>query len=146
MDEPGGTRFAGVTLDEVRCAGTGLYEVTTTDGVPVRLHDMSLERLSHDPAARTLILEFRYDEPEWTPPEAEATTVAVFSFDGVEVVDQQDDPATPDTPPSALGQVSSFDYDERSGVFSLSAYTTCWAFRASAASIALHPAHQRCRS
>lgn len=57
------TRFVGVTLDEVRAAGTGLYEVTTATGVPVRLHDMTLTRLTHDSAARTLVMEFLYDDP-----------------------------------------------------------------------------------
>jgi hypothetical protein len=78
------TRFLGVTLDEVRAAGTGLYEVTTTTGVPVRLHDMSLTRLAHDEAARTLVIEFLHDDPQWTPPEAETTPLAVFSFDDVD--------------------------------------------------------------
>ena len=87
------TRFVGVELDEVRAANTGLYEVTTTAGVPVRLHDMSLTRLAHDAAARTLVMEFLYDDPDWTPPEAEATPVAVFTFDDVEIVEQRDEPA-----------------------------------------------------
>ena len=56
-------------------------------------------------------------------PTAGLTRVAVFSFDQVEVVEQQDDPAPPDTPPDWLGQVSGFDYDEQTGVFALSTYT-----------------------
>jgi hypothetical protein len=134
------TRFVGVTPDEVRAAGTGLYEVTTTAGIPVRLHDMSLTRLTHDAAARKLVMEFLYDDPQWTPPEAEATPVAVFAFDDVEVLEQQDEPAAPGTPPDALGQVQSFDYDERSGIFALSAYTTYWVFRASVVTLTLRSA------
>jgi hypothetical protein len=137
------TRFVGVTLDEVRAAGTGLYEVTTTGGVPVRLHDMSLTRLTHDAAARTLVLEFLYDDPQWTPPEAAVTPLAVFSFDDVEVVEQHDEPAAPDTPPDELGLVQGFDFDERSGVFALSAYTTYWAFIASVATLRLRSASNR---
>ncbi len=98
------TRFVGVAPDEVRAAGTGLYEVTTTAGVPVRLHDMSLTRLTHDAAARKLVMVFRYDDQQWTPPEAEVTPVAVFSFDDVEVVERQDESAAPETPPDALRQ------------------------------------------
>lgn len=98
-----GTHFVGVTLAEIRSAGTGLYEVQTTSGVPVRLHDMALERLVHDGTARTLVMQFRYDDEQWTPPEAKATPVAVFSFDGVDVYEQQEDPAPLDTPPDALG-------------------------------------------
>ena len=60
------TRFVGVTLDEVRAAGSGLYEVTTPGGVPVRLHEMSLIGLVHDAAERTLVMDFVYDDPEWT--------------------------------------------------------------------------------
>jgi hypothetical protein len=134
------TRFVGVTLDEVRAAGTGLYEVATTAGVPVRLHDMSLTRLTHDAAARKLVMEFLYDDPQWTPPEAEATPVAMFSFDDVEVVEQQDEPAESGTPPDVLGWVRGFDYDERSGVFALSAYTTYWVFRASVVTLTLQSA------
>jgi hypothetical protein len=137
------TRFVGVTLDEVRAAGTGLYEVTTTAGVPVRLHDMSLTRLAHDEAARTLVIEFLYDDPQWTPHEAESTPLAVFSFDDVEVVEQQDEPAAPDTPPDELGLVQGFDFDQRNGVFALSAYTTYWAFRASVATLRLRSASNR---
>ncbi len=137
------TRFVGVTPDEVRAAGTGLYEVTTTAGVPVRLHDMLLTRLTHDAAARKLVMEFLYDDPQWTPPEAEVTPVALFSFDDVEVVEQQDDPAAPGTPPDVLGQVQGFDYDERSGVFALSAYTEYWVFVASVVTLTLQSASSR---
>ncbi len=144
------TRFVGVTPDDVRAAGTGLYEVTTTAGVPVRLHDMSLTRLTHDATARKLVMEFLYDDPQSTPAEAEA--VAVFSFDDVEVVEQQDEPAASGTPPKVLHEVQGFDYDERSGVFALSAYTTYWVFRASVVRLTLEldaapaqePAHQWC--
>ncbi len=137
------TRFVGVTLDEVRAAGTGLYEVITTAGVPVRLHDMTLTRLTHDAAARRLVLELQYDDPLWTPPEAEATPFAVLSFDGVEVVEQHDEPAGPQSPPDALGLVQGFDFDERSGVFALSAATTYWAVRAGAATLELRSASNR---
>ncbi len=137
------TRFVGVTLDEVRAAGTGLYELTTTTGVPVRLHDMSLTRLAHDAAARTLVMEFLYDDPQWTPPEAVATPLAVFSFDDVEVFEQEDETAAPDTPPDELGLVQGFDFDEWSGVFALSAYTTYWAFTASVVTLRLRSASNR---
>jgi len=127
----GTTRFEGVSLDEVLAGGTGLYEVTTSSGVPVRLHDMSLVGLSHDPDRRTLVMKFLYDDPQWTPDAARETPLAVFAFDGVEVVEQQDEPAGPGTPEDALGQVQSFDYHQESDVFALSAYTTYWEFRAS---------------
>lgn len=130
-DEPTETRFDGVSLDEVLSCGTGVYEVTTTSGVPVRLHDMSLTRLDHDPDRRTLLMEFLYDDPEWTPEAARETPLAAFAFDGVEVLEQQDDPAKPGTPLDALGQVQGFDYHQATGIFALSAFTTYWVFRAS---------------
>lgn len=129
------TRFVGVALNEVRAAGTDLYELTTTTDVPVRLHDMTFTRLVHDPAARTLVMGFLYDDPQWAPPRAKATPVVVYSFDGVDVVEQQDNPTAPGDPPDLLGQVSGFDYDERSGVIALSTYTTYWAFQASVLTI-----------
>lgn len=137
------TRFEGVTPEEVRSTGTGLYEVRTTAGVPVNLHDMSLTRVSHDAAARTLVMEFLYDDPQWTPPEAAATPVAVCSLDDVEVLEHADEPAPPDTPQDVLGIVQAFDVDERSGVFALWAYTTSWVFRASKVTIGLRSASTR---
>jgi len=138
--QPSLTRFVGVSLDEVRAAGSGLYEVTTTTGVPVRLHDMSLTRLVHDATARTLVIEFLYDDTTWTPPEAEATPLAVFWFEGVEVLQQQDEAAEPDTSPDVLGQVAWFNYEEPSGVFHLSTYTTDLVFSASVAAVMLQAA------
>lgn len=136
-DEPTETRFDGVSLDEVLAGGTGLYEVTTTSGVPVRLHDMSLTRLDHDPDGRTLLVEFLYDDPQWTPDEARQTALAVFAFDGVEVLEQQDEPAERGTPEDALGLVQSFDYHQASGIFALSAFTTYWVFRATGVALTL---------
>ena len=142
-DEPTETRFDGVPLDEVLAGGTGLYEVTTTSGVPVRLHDMSLTRLDHDPDRRTLLMEFLYDDPQWTPDAARQTPLAVFAFDGVEVVEQQDEPVEPGTPEHALGQVQGFDYHQASGVFALSAYTTYWVFRATRVALTLRATSSR---
>ena len=130
MSDVSETRFDGVSPDEVLAGGTGLYEVITTSGVPVRLHDMSLTRLDHDPDRRTLVMEFLYDDPQWMPEATRQTPLAVFAFDGVVVVEQQDQPAVPGTPEDALGQVQGFDYDQASGIFALSAYRTYWVFRA----------------
>lgn len=126
----GMTRFEGVPLEEVLNGCTGLYEVLTVSGVPVRLHDMSLVALRHQPAQRTLVMEFLYDEPQWTPDAARDTPLAIFAFDGVEVLGRHDEPAEPDTPAWACGQVQTFDYDWASGVFALEAYTTSWTFTA----------------
>lgn len=135
------TRFDGLSLAEVLAGGTpGLYEVTTDSGVPVRLHDMSLTRLAHDRDGRTLCMEFLYDDPQWTPEAARQTPLAVLAFDGVEVVEQQDEPAEPGTPEDALGQVQGFDYHRASGIFALSTFTTYWVFRASGLTLTLRAA------
>ncbi len=99
------TRFQGVTLDAVRSSG-GLYEVTTTSGVPVRLHDMSFLDLTYAPTSPpSLVLRFAYDDPAWTPVEAARTPVAVFTFGGVLVLQHEDEPTTPDTPAEWLREV-----------------------------------------
>ncbi len=64
----------------------------------------------------------------------------MFGFDDVEVVEQQDEAAAPGTPPDVLRQAQSFDYDERSGVFALSAYTAYWVFKASVVTLTLRSA------
>ena len=135
------TRFDGVSLEEVLAGGAGVYEVTTTSGVPVRLHDMSLIRLAHDRDRRTLVMEFLYGDPQWTPEAARDTPLAVFAFDGVKVVEQHDEPAGPGTPEDALGQVDAFDYLEASGIFALSAFTTYWVFRATSLTLTLRAAN-----
>ncbi len=134
------TRFEGVSLAEVLAYNTGLYEVMTPSGVPVRLHDMSLTRLVHDPDRRTLLIEFLYDDPEWTPEAARLTPLAVFAFEDVEVLEQQDEPVDPGTPDAALGQVGGFDYHQESDIFALSALTTSWVFRASSVTLTLRAA------
>jgi hypothetical protein len=85
----GVTTFVGVSEDPKRgvlSAGTGLYEFWTDSDVPVRLHDMNFEGLDYryDPRP-TLVLRFRYDEAQWTPPEAIATPVVELTFDDVRV-------------------------------------------------------------
>lgn len=137
---PGPTRFEGVSLDAVLAGGTGLYEVFTSSGVPVRLHDMSLTRLVYDADRRRLMMTFLYDDPEWTPDAARDTPQAVFTFDGVEVLEQQDQPAEPGTPSDALGLVQGFDFHSQSGIFALSAYTTYWVFRADSLVLTLEAA------
>jgi hypothetical protein len=67
-------------------------------------------------------MEFLYDDPRWTPEAARQTPLEVFAFDGVEVVEQQDELAVPGTPEDALAQVQGFDYHHASGVIVLSAF------------------------
>lgn len=137
MTGVGGTSWTGVSLDEVLAGGSGLYEVTTTSGVPVRLHDMSLVALVHDEDRGSLVVELLYDDPDWLPEQARGTPRAVFAFDGVEVLLQEDKPTEPGTPGDVLGQVQSFDFDPTSGVFDLCAHTTWWVFRAAGVSLTM---------
>lgn len=139
-ESPPATRFDGVSLEEVLAGGTGLYEVKTASGVPVRLHDMSLVKLAHDPGHRLLVIDFLYDDPQWTPDAARDTPLAVSTFRGVEVLEQQDESAEAGTPEGAVGQVQGFDYNRSSGTFALSAFTTYWVFRAISVTLTLQAA------
>ena len=129
--EGGRTQFEGVTLADVRADGTGLYELTTRDGVPVRLHDMSYLDLTYRPGpAALLTLRFRYDDPASTPEAAAATPVAVLSFSKVVVVQHEDEEAPLGTPTSAFGQVVDFSYGPGDGTFILQTFNTYLIFRA----------------
>jgi hypothetical protein len=117
-DDRGVTTFVGVSEDPKRgvlSAGTGLYEFWTDSDVPVRLHDMNFEGLDYryDPRP-TLVLRFRYDEAQWTPPEAIATPVVEMTFDDVWVRCWEEDAETLADADAPLGLVSAFNYDERS--------------------------------
>ncbi len=136
------TQFKGVSLVGVRAGGTGLYELTTMSGVPVRPHDMSLVEILHVPARRELVMKFCYDDPEWTPEEARETPLAIFAFDGVEILERQDEPAEPGTKQDVLGQVRGFDYHEPTGIFALSAYTMYWVFTARSLTLTLQAADE----
>ena len=124
--------FAGI---EGGSAGS-LHEFHTTDGVPVRLHDMSFDSLDYRVSPPGLTLRFRYDDPVWTPPEAAATPVAVFSFTGVQVWQWEDDHDLFDVPAAARGQVSNFEWHAPSRTFSLDTINTALLF--SAARLAVH--------
>lgn len=95
-----------VTREEVKSRGTGRYEVLTTDGVPVRLRDMSFMGLTYEPTSKpALELRFGYDDRTCTPQSAAATPTAVFTFRNAVVLQHEDAPVEPDTPAGALRQV-----------------------------------------
>jgi hypothetical protein len=136
------TTFVGVSENPrrgVQSAGTGLYEFWTDTNVPVRLHDMSFEGLDYryDPRP-TLVLRFRYDDAEWTPPEAVATPVVEMTFDDVSVRYWEEDAGTAADVDGSFQQVSSFDYDERSE-FDLVTYSLRLTFSAQRVRIRLIP-------
>ncbi len=134
------TLLEGVSLSEVLAAGTGLYEITTPSGVPVRAHDMSLMRLAHEAERRTLHVELLYDDPKWTPRAAEETPLAVFAFDDVEILDDQNEPGTPQ---DDLRHVLTFDYHQSSDIFAVTTCTRYLVFRASRLVLTLRPAPSR---
>lgn len=135
------TRFEGLSVESIGAGGTGLFEVTTSSGVPVRLHDMSFVSLTYEPSSPpALTLRFGYHDPAWTPAAAADTPVAVFTFTGVLVLEHRDEPVPPDVPQRALRQVGGFDADEGSGTFALSTFTTYLVFTASSLSLTLEPA------
>jgi hypothetical protein len=145
-DERGVTTFVGVSDDPrrgVKSAGNGLYEFWTDTNVPVRLHDMTFEALDYryDPRP-TLVLRFRYDEAEWTPPEAVATPVVEMTFDDVRVRHWEEDAETLADVDANWGLVSTFDYDERSE-FDLVTYSLRLTFSAQRVRIRLIPIGNR---
>lgn len=138
------TTFRGLTREAVRTQETGLYEVLTTDGVPVRLHDMSFLGLTFEPSSPpSLVLRFGYDDPTWTPDVAMATPVAVFAFSDVVVLQHDDVPVEPGTPAGAVRQVCAFDHHEATATFTLSTFTTHVVFTASALTVSLESAEER---
>ena len=145
-DDRGVATFVGVSEDPqrgVHIEGIGLYEFWTDTGVPVRLHDMNFEGLDYrnDPRP-TLVLRFRYDEPEWTPPEAIATPVVEMAFDDVRIRCWEDDTQALAGLDIPFGQVSTFDYDGRSE-FDLQTYSMGLTFSAQRVRVRLTPWESR---
>ncbi len=133
------TRFTGVTREEGQSYG-GLYEVRTTDGVWVRLHDMSFMDMTFEPASPpSLRLRFVYDDPQYTPEGAVATPMAVFTFGNAVVLGQEDERPEPGTPADWLRQVEEFSYDETTACFGLYTFTTSLVFTASTCTLTLEP-------
>lgn len=131
--------FEGVTLDEVRALGTGLYEVVSTSGVHVYLHDLAFVGLVYDSQQRTLVTRFLDYEPGTLGDAHRDTPLVVYAFEGVQTLQHEEELVEPGTPDYALGQVGGFDYDERTAIFALSTWTIFWVFRASRCRLTLEP-------
>ena len=130
------TDFVGITADSPNLP----YEFDTSAGVPVRLHDMTFEGFTYRTSPPGLTMRFRYDDPTWTPPEASATPVAVFTFDGVQVWKWEDDHDLFEVPEAYRGQVGSFDWYASTNTFSLGTINTSLLFSADRLSVHLEPA------
>ncbi|HWD84034.1 MAG TPA: hypothetical protein VG497_34265 [Kribbella sp.] len=116
---------------DLASGGTGLFEFWTSEGVPVRLHDMDLISIELRPVDRLLVLRFEYTERQWTPAEAAATPVVVMRFEGVTIREWTQEEA----PVEALGQVEDFEYDG-GRAFRLTTYSAVMDFLATRLTIA----------
>ncbi|MBB3676145.1 hypothetical protein [Modestobacter versicolor] len=113
------------------------HEFDTADGVPVRLHDMAFLGMEHQVRPPTLRLRFRYDDPTWTPSEAEGTPVAVLEFTGVLIRQWEDEHDLYELPEDVRAQVRSFDWYEPTSTFSLLTTGTRLLFSASRLAVRL---------
>ncbi|RHA37745.1 hypothetical protein D1825_16010 [Cellulomonas rhizosphaerae] len=116
-----------------------LYEFQTEAGMWVRLHDMRFIGFDYQVQIPTLTLRFVYDDPQWTPPEARATPVAVLSFREVLVHAWEDDDDLLGTPIEVRGQVGALDYLSSSNEFSLNTVNTRLRFSARSLEVHLEP-------
>ncbi len=83
--------YEGIATSRLERPDFTPYEFETDGGVWVRLHDMRFVGFDYLAQPPTLTMRFVYDDPEWTPPGARTTPVAVFEFSGVQVWQWEDD-------------------------------------------------------
>jgi hypothetical protein len=131
--------YQGIARSSLERADFTPYEFQTDGGVWVRLHDMEFTGFDYQVQPPALTMRFVYNDPQWTPPEARATPVAVFRFSDVQVWQWEDDYDLVETPAEARGQVSGFDYYSPTNVFSLLTLNTTLLFSASRLSVYLEP-------
>ncbi|MGY2130526.1 hypothetical protein [Blastococcus sp. SYSU DS0617] len=113
------------------------YEFQTEGGVWIRLHEMQFVGFDYQVRPPTLTIRFVYDEPEWTPAEAEATPVAVFRFSDVQVWQWEDEYDLFETPVDVRGQVRQLDYYPPTNTFSFCTLNTSLLFSAARLSVGL---------
>lgn len=77
------------------------YKFLTDTGVMARLHDMQFLGVDYQAGGAQLTLRFIYDDPAYTPFEAQKTLVAVFRFADVEV-QRWEDMADPGPDPNRI--------------------------------------------
>lgn len=115
------------------------YEFQTEAGVWIRLHDMNFRGFDYQVQPPTLTMRFVYDDPEWTPPEARATPVAVFRFSQVQVWQWEDEYDLLATPVDVRDQISDLGFYAPTNVFSLLTLNTRLLFSASRLRVELSP-------
>jgi hypothetical protein len=123
--------FVGIATSSVELPDFTPYDFQTDTGVCVRLHDMQFLGFDYRVQPSTLTMRFVYDDPEWTPPEARSTPVAVFRFGDVQVWEWEDAFDLFQTPTEVRGQVGDLGYHAPTNVFSLDTLNTRLLFSAS---------------
>ncbi len=123
--------FSGIARTSLERPDFSPYEFQTESGVWIRLHDMRLLGFDYQVEPSTLTMRFLYHDPEWTPPEAVETPVAVFRFSDVQVWQWKDDFDLLESPPEYRGQVSDLGYYQPTNVFSLETLNSSLLFSAS---------------
>jgi hypothetical protein len=131
--------FSGIASASLERPDFSPYAFQTDSGVWVRLHDMRFMGFDYQVQPSTLTLRFVYDDPEWTPPEATGTPVAVLRFSGVQVWQWEDDFDLFETSQEHRGQVSDLGYYEPTNVFSLLTLNSSLLFSASGLAVELKP-------
>lgn len=131
--------YGGIATSSLERPDFTPYEFETDGGVWVRLHDMRFVGFDYLAQPPTLTMRFVYDDPEWTPPGARTTPVAVFEFSGVQVWQWEDDHDLFETPADVRGQVSRLDYYAPTNVFSLGTLNTALLFSGSRLAVHLEP-------
>jgi hypothetical protein len=131
--------FSGIARASLERPDFSPYEFQTDSGVRVRLHDMRFMGFDYQVQPSTLTLRFVYDDPEWTPPEATGTPVAVLRFSGVQVWQWEDDFDLFETPQEHRGQVSDLGYYPPTNVFSLLTLNSRLLFSAGRLAVELEP-------
>lgn len=137
--ERAGTSFAGIAVSSLERRDFTPYDFQTDEGVWVRLHDMQFMGFDYQVRTAALTLRFVYDNPEWTPPEARATPVAVFRFSDVVMHAWEDDEDLLGTPVEVRGQVRDLDYWPSTNEFSLDTVNTRLRFSARSLDVQLEP-------
>lgn len=134
-----GVEFVGIADESLARPDFTPYEFRTDAGVWVRLHDMRFLGLEYEALPRVLTLRFIYDDPAWTPPEAEATPLASFRFEDVLILRWEDHASTRETPAEHRGQVGDLELDVATTVFSLDVTDMRLAFEARRMEVRLLP-------
>lgn len=116
---------------------------TTDNGLWVRLHDMQFLGFDYQIEPPTVTTHFRYDDPEWAPPGAGRTPVAVSRFSDVQVRRWEDDVDRIETPAEYRGQVSDLRYHQPTNVFSLLTLNSSVLFSAGRLDVTLEPRTDR---